>query len=64
MTRSFLLACFDAVPVTVSPAFSAARSKDGLDPWQALSAEQKSAALRRLITQETTRVVPMLMGKL
>jgi len=50
--------------VTVSPAFSAARSKDGLDPWQALSAEQKSAALRRLITQETTRVVPMLMGKL
>ena len=54
----------DAVPVTVSPAVSAARSQDGIDPWQALSAEQKSAALRELITQETARVVPMLMGKL
>jgi len=58
------MAVIDAVPVTVSPAVSAARSEDGIDPWQALSAEQKSAALRRLITQATTRVVPMLMGKL
>ncbi len=48
--------------VLASSAVSTARDKEKLDPWNALSAEEKVALLKRLIRTETTRVVPLLLG--
>lgn len=43
--------------VTASSTFSAARSKDPLDPWDALSAEQKMDVLRGMLRHEVAAAV-------
>lgn len=45
-----------------SVSFSAARAPDGIDPWQALEATQKIAALHRLIRQGVAHLVPAAMA--
>lgn len=41
---------------------SAVRAPDGIDPWQALDATQKIAALQRLIRQGVAHIVPAAMA--
>jgi hypothetical protein len=48
--------------IMASSAVSSARDEEGVDPWNALSAEEKVALLKRLIRTETARVVPLLLG--
>jgi len=46
--------------VTATTTRSAARSKDSVDPWDALSPTQKTSILRGMITREIARAVPAL----
>lgn len=47
--------------VSASTSFSAARNKDGVNPWDALDAKQKIASIHRLLRVELNRVVPDLL---
>lgn len=46
--------------VTASTTFSAARNKEGLSPWDSLSASQKVTALDEMIKREVANAVPLL----
>ena len=48
--------------VHASTAISAARLKEGSDPWDVLTPEQKIEALNRLVRTEVERIVPGLLG--
>ncbi len=48
--------------VTASRTFSAARNTEGTDPWGALDATQKMAAMRGLIRTELVLTVPKLLA--
>lgn len=48
-------------PVIASHSLSATRGKEGLDPWDALDAAQKVAAIQRLIRVELARVLPQIL---
>jgi hypothetical protein len=47
--------------VAASTSYSAARSKESPDPWDALSSTQKSSAIRRLLRGEVARVTATLL---
>jgi hypothetical protein len=47
--------------VAASTSFSAARNKEGFDPWDALSSAQKVWAIRRLLQTEVARVTTELL---
>jgi hypothetical protein len=44
--------------ITASTTYSAARNKEGVNPWDALSAAEKIAALNKLIRSEIGKIVP------
>jgi hypothetical protein len=46
--------------VTASEPFSAARAPSGDDPWAALTAAEKIAAIEALMTREIGRVIPLM----
>ena len=48
--------------VLASTTLSAARLKEGFDPWEILTAEEKVKLLQQLIKSEVSRVVPNLMS--
>lgn len=47
--------------VHASNTLSAARLKEGADPWNVLTAEEKVALLQKLVRNEVSRVVPLLL---
>jgi hypothetical protein len=47
--------------VTASNTISAARNKEGFDPWDALDSTQKVAAINRLVRAELNKVVPAML---
>ncbi|MDC8770616.1 hypothetical protein [Roseateles albus] len=48
--------------ISSSQTIGSARSKDGFDPWQALSPEDKVDTLERMIEKELRQAVPALIG--
>ena len=48
--------------ITSTTTLSAARSNEGFDPWEVLTAPEKIDTLRRMVVLEVTRVVPLLVA--